>query len=162
MVRWYVCCEDERSVVQYRAPDVFYWRPCIKKTTLQNGAWSDVSEAAFPGYLFIGSTRGWRYIENLLIDVQLIRVGGTPHELTEKELRFARIFDEVQFNIASYDLRRGIRVWVKSASSAFAGLEGTVVQRVPVVGGEQACVEFALEHTTVSECLPLDHLEVIR
>jgi len=162
-LHWYVCCEDEHPVVPYRVQGIFYWRPSIRKTVLLNGAWVDASEPAFPGYLFIGSTKGWRYIEASLIDVQLIRVGGVPHELEGKELTLARLFDEVQFNVASRDVRAGQKVRVDgSCASAFSGLEGVVVQRVPVIGGEQVCVEFNLDSMVFSECVPLDHLEMLR
>lgn len=162
-VRWYVCCEEERPVVQYRTADVFYWRPSIRKTVLQGGAWVDASEPAFPGYLFIGSTRGWRHIEGMLPDVELIRVSGVPRELSERELTLVRLFDEVQFNVSAPAVSLGERVRVMNCrQSAFSGLEGVVVQRVPVRGGEQVCVEFSLDQMTFSECVPLDYLEAVR
>jgi transcription antitermination factor NusG len=162
-VRWYVCCEEDRPLVRYRIPGVFYWCPQIKKTVLRDGEWVDASEAAFPGYLFVGSPRGWRYIEATHPEVELIRVGGRPHELDERELRLVQLFDDVQFNIANRSLRCGERVRVGTEKpSAYAGLEGVVVKRVPVFGGEQVCVRFDLEKMVFSECLPVDHLEAVR
>lgn len=162
-VRWYVCCEEDRPIVRYRIPGIFYWSPQIKKTVLKDGEWVDASESAFPGYLFIGSARGWRYIEAVHPEVVLIRVGGRPHELVDRELQLVQLFDDVQFNVASRSLRRGERVRVGAEKpSAYAGLEGVVVKRVPVRGGEQICVRFDLEEMAFSECLPLDHLEAVR
>jgi hypothetical protein len=162
-VRWYVCCEDERSLVRYHIPGIFYWEPCIRKTVLKDGEWVDASEQAFPGYLFVGSPRGWRYIEFSHPDVALIRVGGQPYELTERELRMARLFDAVQFNVASRIPCRGSRVRVgPEKPSAYAGLEGVVIKRVPILGGEQVCVQFDLDNMIFSECLPVDHLEATR
>jgi hypothetical protein len=161
-VRWYVCCEEERVVVPYRVAGIFYWRPCIRKTVLADGVWMDASEPAFPGYLFIGSVKGWRYIETCLIDVQLIRVNGVPHELEGKELALSRLFDEVQFNVTSRPVKVGQKVSViESCPSEFSGLEGTVVKMVPVRGGEQVCVEFDLERMIIHGHVSLDHLEAI-
>jgi len=162
-LHWYVCCEEDRQVVQYQAPGIFYWRPQIKKTVLRDGEWVDASESAFPGYLFIGSPRGWRHIEDVLPEVQLIRSNGAPHELDERELALVRLFDSVEFNVTAPAMAVGERVRVSGRRhTAFSGLEGTVVQRVPVKGGEQVCVEFRLDQMTFSECVPLDHLEAVR
>jgi hypothetical protein len=162
-VRWYVCCEDERPLVRYRIPGIFYWEPCIKKTVLKDGEWVDASEKAFPGYLFVGSPRGWRYIEFTHPDAVLIRVEGQPYELTEREFRLARLFDDVQFNVATRPPKCGERVRVGAEKpSAYAGMDGVVLKRVPVVGGEQVCVRFDLEKMVFSECLPVDHLEAAR
>lgn len=159
-VRWYVCCEEEREVAQYWVPGVFYWRPCVRKTVLRDGRWVDASEPAFPGYLFVGSPLGWQHIACSLPDVELIRVGREPYELNERELALLRLFDQVQFNVASCRPRPGERVRVPAGcGSPFAGLDGTFVKSVPVLGGEQAVVEFGVGGVKLSSCLPADQLE---
>lgn len=160
-VHWYVCCEEDFPVVEYPVPLVFYWRPTIRKTVLRDGEWADASEPAFPGYLLVGSPKGWRHIEASLPDLQLIRVDGRPHELTERELALARLFDRVQFNVASEPISPGDNVRA-TRRSAYHGMVGRVVQRVPVRGGEQALVEFGDGGFSFGECVPLDHLERAR
>lgn len=159
-VRWYVCCEEEREIAQYWVHGVFYWRPRVRKTVLREGRWVDASEPAFPGYLFVGSPLGWRHIACSLPDVELIRVGREPYELTERELALLRLFDQVQFNVTAQRPEPGERVRVPAGcGSAFAGMDGTFVQAVPVQGGEQAVVEFGFGGLRISSCVPADQVE---
>ncbi len=58
-------------------------------------------------------------------------------------------------------LVRGEEVVVREdCGHAFSGLIGRFIQPVPVVGGEQARVEFDIfGQRVLSECVPLDFLE---
>lgn len=158
-IKWYACFEEERPFTAYPVSDIFYWRPKIKKTRLCNGVWIEEEENVFEGYCFIGSVRGWRYIEQLL-ELELLRSNGEPYEFSEAELQALRFYAQVHFNLIPERFRQGERVKVsESSGSSFAGLNAVVVQSVPAKGGEQVCVELNFfDQRTISQCLPLDHL----
>lgn len=144
----------------YKRQGIYVWKPRIRKCALIDGEWKDISEEMYPGYVFVGSEYGWRYIEKIL-DIQLLREGGKPKKLSRREVMEIREKEGFEENIDACCFSSGQHVRVrKDSKSPYSGMNGYFLKIVPVKWGKYAEVEFDLLGLRKRvERIPLDYLE---
>jgi len=161
IIHWFVYYSNGNGYgLFYKVQGIYIWKPRIRKCALIDGEWKDISEEMYPGYVFVGSEYGWRYIERFL-NIQLLRESGKPKMLSRNEVREIREKEgfEENYDMGLFCYGQSVKVR-KETKSPFSGMEGLFLKVVPVKGGKYAEVEFDLLGLRKRiERIPLDYLE---
>ena len=157
IVRWYICFLNEGYYLPDLPSFVIVWRPKKRVFTTEAGEWVERGEEFFPGYVILGTSRGWGFLKQKLGSFLL--GNGVPAILSSEEVKRIRNL-ESEFDLVDHVFRPGQFIHIpETARSSYAGLYGRFIKRT--CGSESTFAKVRLNlfgEKQIDVDVPLDFL----
>lgn len=155
---WYALEVDDEDAPQERG-GVHVWDPRVRVYRHEGGTVHRIAVRLCPGYVFVGSWRGWVYVERAL-GVRLVRFGGSPSPVPPWEVRRLAENEDRDLHLRPM-FRRGQPVRVAArARTAFAGMAARFQREVRTEAGTFARLVVDLYgEARRTATVPIDYLE---
>jgi len=157
-LKWYICFLDDGFYLPKLPSCVIVWRPKKQIFLTEAGEWIERGEELFPGYVFIGTCKGWYFLKKKLGSFLL--GNGKPATLSHAEIADLRR-REFESVIVEHVFEPGQFIKVSDcARSSYAGMVGRFIKKS--VGADSVFAKVKLNlygEKQIEIDIPFDFLE---